>query len=245
MLTSCNSLFKSAIVSLIVIGVAATAVAQEKKVDPTGTWAWSLAVNGNTINQKLMLKMDGDKLTGTTTGRGGNELPIEASKFKGDELSFQVTRERNGEKVVTKYSGKISGDTITGKIESNFGGQPQARDWEAKRETKKNSEANITGTWKYTLTTAGGQTFEPTLKLKQEGDKVTGSVAFNQNEAAIMDGKIKEGEVSFKVERERDGQTVSSKYTGKLDGDTLKGKINSNFAGNERTYDFEAKRAKE
>jgi hypothetical protein len=42
-----------------------------------------------------------------------------------------VSRERNGNKVVAKYSGKVSADTIKGKIESKRNGTPQSRDWGA------------------------------------------------------------------------------------------------------------------
>ena len=53
----------------------------------------------------------------------------------GEEISFQVSREFNGNKIVQKYHGKISGDTIKGKIESpgRDGGEARSRDWEAKR----------------------------------------------------------------------------------------------------------------
>ena len=50
------------------------------------------------------------------------------------EISFQVTREMNGNKVTTKYTGKVNGDTIKGKSESQRDGQAQSRDWTAKKE---------------------------------------------------------------------------------------------------------------
>ncbi len=74
---------------------------------------------------------------------------------------------------------------------------------------------------------------------------MTGVIVIGQNEAPISDGQIKDGEISFKVVRERNGETFTSKYNGKLAGDTIKGRINSNFGGNDRTFDFEAKRAAE
>jgi hypothetical protein len=37
-----------------------------------------------------------------------------AAKYKDGELSFTITRERNGQKMTTKYAGKVSGDTIKG-----------------------------------------------------------------------------------------------------------------------------------
>ena len=49
--------------------------------------------------------------------------------YSGLGQSFQVTRERDGNKIVIKYSGKISGDTITGKSENG----DRSRDWKAER----------------------------------------------------------------------------------------------------------------
>jgi hypothetical protein len=88
----------------------------------------------------LKLKLEGDKLTGklTSPGRQGGEsrdTEIEDAKLKGDEVSFKVTREFNGNKFTMKYTGKVSADSIKGKAESERDGQAQSRDWEAKRQT--------------------------------------------------------------------------------------------------------------
>jgi hypothetical protein len=82
----------------------------------------------------LKLKLDGDKLTGSIPGRNNTETAIENGTFKDGQVSFSVTRERNNQKVTTKYSGKLDGDTIKGKIEGERNGQATSRDWEAKRE---------------------------------------------------------------------------------------------------------------
>jgi hypothetical protein len=195
----------------------------------------------------LTLKLDGEKLTGKMAGRNGNDTEIENGKVNGDEVSFDITRERNGNKFTSKYNGKLSGDTITGKIESkNRDGEARSRDWTAKREGRKGSSntaaKNLTGDWKYTINTPNGQTFEPTLKLKQDGDKLTGTLVMGTRELAISDAKIDGEKVTFTVERERNGNKMTSKYDAKLDNGNLKGKITSNFGGNDRTYDFEAKK---
>ena len=70
-------------------------------------------------------------LDGYCRHMGGN---LSQGTIKGDEVSFQVTREFNGNKVVIKYNGKVSGDTIKGKSESQRDGQPQTRDWVARKE---------------------------------------------------------------------------------------------------------------
>src|SRR5882672_6671909 len=119
---------------LLTLGLSAQAA--DKKNDPTGNWTWSVpGRDGNTREVTAKLKLDGDKLTGSISARQ-NDTNIEDGKLDGDQISFKVTREFNGNKVVMKYSGKIDGDAIKGKIESERDGQPTSRDWNAKRAAK-------------------------------------------------------------------------------------------------------------
>jgi len=124
----------------LLIGLSAIGRAADGKTDPTGTWKWSFTgQNGQTRETTLKLKLEGDKLTGTISGRGG-DTAIESATLKDDAIAFQVTREFNGNKFTQKYTGKISGDSIKGKIEFERDGQAQSRDWDAKREAAKAAE---------------------------------------------------------------------------------------------------------
>jgi hypothetical protein len=109
------------------------ATAAETKADATGTWKWSIERNGQTFETTLKLKQEGEKLTGTISGRNNTETDIEEGKVDGDEVSFQVTREFNGNKFVQKFKGKVEGDTIKGKVEFERNGETMSRDWEAKK----------------------------------------------------------------------------------------------------------------
>lgn len=101
-----------------------------------------------------------------------------------------------------------------------------------------------TGTWKWS-TTFNNQTRERTLKLKLEGDKLSGTmVGRDDKETAIDDAKFKDGEITFSSTRERNGQKFTTKYRGKLDGDTIKGQTESERNGQNQTRDWEAKREK-
>lgn len=120
-------------IGLVVTSFSAAAQAEESK-DPTGTWKWTVTFNNQTRESTLKLRLEGDKLTGAMLGRDNQETPIEDAKYKDGEVSFSVTRERNGQKFTAKYSGKVSGDTIKGKMEFERDGQTRSRDWEAKRE---------------------------------------------------------------------------------------------------------------
>lgn len=114
---------------VVLLGFASTARAD----DPSGTWKWSVERGGQTVETTLKLKLEGDKLTGAVVGNNNQETAIGDATFKDGEVSFTVTRERNNQKFVTKYKGKLSGDSIKGKAESERNGQVQSRDWEAKR----------------------------------------------------------------------------------------------------------------
>jgi hypothetical protein len=111
--------------------------------------------------------------------------------------------------------------------------------------------ANPTGTWKWSQMGGGGggggggRARETTLKLKLEGDKLTGAIVGRENqETAIEDATFKDGTISFKVTRERNGQKFTMKYEGKLEGDTIKGKVKFDRNGEEMSRDWEAKRVK-
>jgi hypothetical protein len=124
----------------LLLGVSANA-ADEKKADVAGTWTWTSPGRNGGAERKntLKLKVEGEQVTGTLSsvagdgGKGGGEAAITDAKVKGDEISFSSTREFNGTKFTQKYTGKISGDSIKGKIESERDGKAQSRDWEAKR----------------------------------------------------------------------------------------------------------------
>jgi hypothetical protein len=103
---------------------------------------------------------------------------------------------------------------------------------------------NPTGTWKYTAD-AGGQSIDVTIKLKLDGDKLTGTVSAGDNESKIEDAKYKDGEASFKVVFDFNGTKVSIKYKGTVKGDTFKGKRDIERDGETMTREFEAKRSKE
>jgi hypothetical protein len=101
-----------------------------------------------------------------------------------------------------------------------------------------------TGTWKWTVT-MGDQKREMTLKLKLAGDKLTGSyVGRDGKDTPIEDATFKDGEVAFKVTRERQGMKFTVKYKGKVSGDTLKGKTEVERNGETQSRDWEAKRDK-
>jgi hypothetical protein len=125
------------------LALGAAAQAQDTKVNPAGAWIWSVPARngGPDRTNTLTLKVQGDKVTGTLSmpRRGGEvvDTAIKDAKVNGEEISFTVTREFNGNTVTSKYSGKISGDAIKGKIATERDGETQSRDWDARRRMPK------------------------------------------------------------------------------------------------------------
>lgn len=232
------AIMKRFILFFAVIGVAAfTSFGAE--ANAAGVWKWTLSEqSGETF---LTIKQEGEKLTGNYTNRFG-KAEIVDGKLKGDDLSFKVKRDFNGQEFVIKYSGKLAGDKITGKAEFDVNGETRAMDWNAKREAGK--AAAVSGNWNTALILGSGDRIEGGLKLKQEGEKVTGVAVRNENETEIKDGKVVGDEISFVVVREREGRKVTAKYKGKISGDSVKGKVESDWSGDWQTLDWEGTRGK-
>jgi len=98
------------------------------------TLAWAADINGKWIAQvpgrdgqtremTFNFKVEGDKLTGTVSGRQG-DTPISDGKISGDEISFTVTSNFGGNEVKFLYKGKVTGDEIKFTRTREGGNQP-------------------------------------------------------------------------------------------------------------------------
>jgi len=99
--------------------------------DVAGKWTAQVpSRSGQARETTFNFKVAGDKLTGTMSGREGQEIAISDGKVSGDTLSFTITMERGGNTMKQTYTGKIAGDEIQFKRES---GQGSPREFVAKR----------------------------------------------------------------------------------------------------------------
>jgi|SRR5687767_11874248 hypothetical protein len=99
--------------------------------DVTGKWSAEMqGRDGQKRVQTFDLKTEGEKLTGTVSSPMG-ERPIVDGKVTGDDVSFAVEVEFNGEKRKIQYNGKIVGDEL--KLKSGMG--DRVREITAKRAT--------------------------------------------------------------------------------------------------------------
>jgi hypothetical protein len=118
---------------LFVIGLAlALAGGASAQKSVAGEWDAEFNTPGGAQPLKLILKVEGEKLTGTAK-RSRGDVPITGT-IKGDDISFAYTVDYNGNAMTISFSGKVKGDAMSGTVSFN----DQARDnWSAKRTAAK------------------------------------------------------------------------------------------------------------
>jgi hypothetical protein len=211
-----------------------------ENVDPTGSWTWTRqGREGADVTSTLKLKADGEKLTGKISGRGDAETDISNGKVAGNEISFDVTREFNGNSMTMKYAAKIEGDSLKGEWTVSRDGQDRSREWTATRA----ASGELAGDWKYSIARENGDTMDLVMSLEVDGEKVNGLVKVNEFEMPL-EGTYKDGVFAYKMERDRDGTTWTTSFSGKVSGDKLTGKSTSNWNGTERVREIDATRVK-
>ena len=94
--------------------------------------------------------------------------------------------------------------------------------------------ADISGKWKADFTTPDGTARSNTFTFKQDGAKLTGTVAGGQDETQIANGKISGDDVSFTADRPFGMFT----YVGKISGNEIKFKVTFN----DQTFEMTAKK---
>ena len=115
--------------ALFVIGlgsVFAGGVSAQKSVE--GEWDAVFNTPGGPRPFKLILKVDGEKLTGTAK-RANGDVPVSGT-IKGNDIMFAYTISYNGNDVTLTYSGKVNGDTMSGNVSFN---DTAGDEWSAKR----------------------------------------------------------------------------------------------------------------
>ena len=91
----------------------------------------------------------------------------------------------------------------------------------------------------------GGQKRTSTLTIKQDGDKLAGTMSWpDQKEAKLNDLKLTGGTLTFSAVRKFMDNELTVEYKLTIDGDKLKGKGAAEFGGEKREFDIEAKREK-
>jgi hypothetical protein len=106
----------ASIVILLMISITALAA------DVDGKWTGTVQSPMGDLSVAFTFKADGEKLTGTTTGFDGSEVPIQDGKIDGKTITFTVTFDFGGMPLMLSYKGIVSADEI--KVSGDAFGMP-------------------------------------------------------------------------------------------------------------------------
>ena len=128
---------KTILAAALVVGLCGfVGAADDKKVDPVGTWKCEYEIGGQQRMSTLTIKKDGDKFAGTMSWPDQKETKLTDVKLKDGELTFSAVREVRDNKFNVEYKLTITGDKLKGKGAVDSGGEKRPFDIEGKREKK-------------------------------------------------------------------------------------------------------------
>lgn len=214
---------------LFLILCATTVVAQS--TNAAGTWDVTLTSPQGTFNPQMILKQDGEKLSGVMKSQRG-ELPIEGTA-NGKDIKLKYTIKFQENDMLITLTGVLDGSSIKGS--ADYGGLADG-EFSAKRAseatatttkapantTSGSDKTDISGAWAFQVETSAGSG-SPTFTFKQEGEKLTGQYKGAFGEAPVT-GTVKENKIEFAIKVDVQGQQGTITYTGTVEKDgSMKG----------------------
>lgn len=132
---------RTVLVAIAVVATAIVASAQTptptpspKPLNVAGKWLMTLELSIGTANPTLELKQDGEKITGTYTGRyGTSQLQ---GTLKARVLEFAVQIDAEGQTATMSFRGEVAADAESMKGQATIEGLGDAT-WTARREKEK------------------------------------------------------------------------------------------------------------
>jgi hypothetical protein len=172
------------VLALVAMGpvVAKAAIVQsaaDSKDQITGEWEALCEIGGGSATLTLNFKLDGDKVTGTAESAHTGPGTVKKGSWSNNKLNFTV-------EFAAHESIEVAGSLKDGQLSGDFHTEGMVGQWKAARKTAPavssatlaNSAATtgdqVSGDWEATLEAQGNKA-PVTLKLKLDGDKITGT----------------------------------------------------------------------
>ena len=218
------------LISFLFLVLCATTVAAQS-ANAAGTWDATLTSPQGTFNVHVILKQDGEKLSGVVKGERG-EIPIEGTingkdiklkwtiKFQENDMLIAVTGVQDGASI--KGSADYGG-LAEGEFSAKRAGDAAATTTKAPADTAATGDkTDISGAWAFQVETSAGAG-SPTFTFKQDGEKLAGQYKGAFGEAPLT-GTVKGNKVDFVVKVEAQGQQMTLTYAGTVEKDgSMKG----------------------
>ena len=101
--------------------------------DISGKWKGTINGPNGVVERTFSFKVDGNKLTGETESELLGKSTITDGKIEGDNVSFSIAANMQGNEIKIAYKGKIESDQIKLAVTIEFGGEGQTAETVLKR----------------------------------------------------------------------------------------------------------------
>ena len=194
-----------------------------------GAWDCILKSPQGDFNIQLILKQDGEKVSGIVKSTRG-ELPIEGTT-NGKDIKLKYTIKFEGNDMLITLSGALDATSMKGS--ADYGGLADG-EFSAKRTTgagatktpangtPASEKVDISGPWSFQVETSAGAG-SPTFTFKQDGEQLGGQYKGTFGEAPLT-GTVKGNQIDFTIKLSAQGQQFTIKYSGTIEKDgSMKG----------------------
>jgi hypothetical protein len=211
-----------------------TPVAAFAQAGPAGAWELSMATPQGNTTVGLTLSLTGDKVSGELTSPMG-AVPVSGT-VTGSDVKVTADVNVQGMALTFAIDGKVSGDTMDGNVKvGDFGEFPftgkraaatAAAASAAPPAPAATSGASITdlnGKWDIKLIIAGMGEVPATAVIKQDGDKITGTMSGPAGDLALA-GTVTGRTVKIDFEAETPQGKLPVTMTGDMGATSVTGK---------------------
>ena len=231
-------------VSALVLSIAAPAAAQgtqpAQNADVTGTWSMMFQTPQGAVPAQMIVRKDGDRLVGSISSDMGQAELEAAVKDKAFTIGFAMNGASGSFNVA--MNGTIDGDAMKGTFDAGgtageFTGTREGKEskdlsTESKESSKEPAgapkepavKADLTGAWDVQVAT-DSISASPTISIKQDGEKLTGTYTSAQYGDFPLTGTVKDDKFELNVPMAIEGNTLNVYLGGTIDKDTIKGNI--------------------
>lgn len=198
----------------------------------TGEWELSMSTPQGNSTVNLSLNVAGDKITGELSSPMG-AVPVNGTAT-GDDVKLTADINIQGMALTFAIDGKVSGDAMEGAVkvgdfgEFPFTGKRAAAKAVATAATVTNGAAaapitDLNGKWDIKIAIPGAGDFPATAEMKQEGEKVSGTINSMAGSVALA-GTVTGKTVKFEFEAETPQGKLPVTMTGDIGTTSVTGK---------------------
>lgn len=219
----------------------------------SGTWTLNVQLGAGEHSVTLILQQEGETLRGSIQGALGTAEIANASVSPAGELRFTVRVTLGGQTTEATFTGTIAGNAMRGSVQAvgqspgTFTGtkpgppSPQPQPVAAPSPTPTRTPpaqaappntplaatgTNLSGAWALTVA-VGGRTIPGTLKLRQEGQRLSGSLESAFGTTELSDGSTGPEGFRFTTSAVVEGRNVEITITGTVSGNQMSGTMTS------------------